>query len=171
MSSLFKVFSFVGFMSLLGNAAAGTVSVGVNGGYGLADDNALTSDGMHFAQVYGQYQFDGGFGIEGGYNYFGGAEVNSVDVVDHGPFAAASLNADVGSNLQLSAKAGAMFSIQDGDAPNDHCISPFVGVGAQFAFSDAIYGRLGYDHYFKVNNNDVIDTDLDMFYAGLGLRY
>lgn len=155
-------------------ANAGEFRLGVNGGYNRAND--LQDQNMYTGQLYGQYVFDHGFGIEGGYNYFGNGSVSlngqNLDVAAHGPYAAVSLNADLGQNLDMYARAGAFYSIfnADGKADSDKRVSPFVGVGLQFAFTSNFYGRLGYDHYFKAADTKEVKTDFDMMYAGLGFN-
>lgn len=159
-------------MSHMSATNAGEINVGLNGGYTIASDSAVADDNMYSGQLYCQYVFDGGFGIEGGYNAFGGAEAEQgVDVTTHGPYLAGSLNADLGQNLDVFARAGAMYAIAEGDIATDQHFSPFIGLGAQFAFTQNFYGRVGYDHYFNLNHNEDIRTDADSFYAGVGLNF
>ena len=94
--------------ALYASATAGEIRTGINGGYSIAGDTTVTEENMYNAQVYGQYVFDGGFGLEGGYNFIGGAEVETDDMRVHGPYVAASLNSSVVQNVDLYARAGAM---------------------------------------------------------------
>ena len=158
-------------IAMLNVAIAGSINVGLNGGYVNADHDGLNDNDLYNAQLYCQYRFDGGFGIEGGYNVFAGGEVGSKDVTTHGPYTAASLNADMGENLDLFTRAGVMYALQDGDVESHQRISPFLGLGAQFAFTDNFYGRVGYDHYFKTNKTEEVEANLDLFYAGLGFAF
>lgn len=154
--------------SLLTTANAGEFRIGANAGYAYADSHQLDQD-LGNAQAYAQYRFDGGFGIEGGYNYLNG-EADGDNAVIHGPYLAASINSDVGDVLELYARAGAMYATTDGDIPTDHSFAKFAGVGAQINFADHFYGRAGYDHYFDAADDD-IKTDLDVVYAGVGVNF
>ena len=166
-----KLFGLGAFIAALAccSVNAGEVNVGLNGGYASASD--MTKDDLYNAQLYTQYNFDGGLGIEGGYNVFSGGEVADKGVTTHGPYIAASLNADLGRNLDLYSRAGVMYAMQTGDVDSHQRFSPFLGLGAKFALTDNFYGKAGYDHYFELNDSNEVDTDADVFYAGLGFNF
>lgn len=159
-------------LGTLKSAMAGEINVGLNGGYSSASDRSLEEDRLYSGSLYGQYVFDGGFSIEGGYTYIGGIEnYKADDAYINGPYLAAGINADLGSSFDIFARAGAMYAMTEGGTPADQRVAPFIGLGAQYNFTNLLYTRVGYDHYFNAARSNELETDIDTFYVGLGLSF
>ena len=162
----------LGFGAFSAPAHAGEFNIGLNAGYSSASDSSVTEDRLYNGSLYGQYVFDGGFGLEGGYTYIGGIEnYNADDAYINGPYLAASINSSLGQTFDVYARAGAMYAMTEGDVSADQRVAPFLGLGVQCNFTNFLYGRLGYDHYFNAARSDELETDIDTFYAGLGFKF
>lgn len=159
-------------LGCLNSANAGEINVGLNAGYSNASDSSLQEDRLYSGSIYGQYVFDGGFSLEGGYTYIGGIEnYEADDAYINGPYLAAGINADLGSSFDIFARAGGMYAMIEGDVSADQRVVPFIGLGAQYNFTSFLYGRVGYDHYFNAARSNDLETDVDTFYAGLGFSF
>ena len=141
------------------------VEVSESNGYGLG--------------IYGEYNFTNWFGLGAGLNYFDGFEAKSkvngatteFDALAPEVYArfAYSLD-DKGSDL--FAKAGvAYFHVDPADGSSESSLSPVLGVGAQYAFTKNFAARVGYDYYFNSYDEDGLQMDTGLLYAGFQFTF
>ncbi len=164
-------------------AVANSVTVGARGGYAFNQTSGDFTDGSNGfgAGLYVEYNLTSYLGFGLGYNFFDNMDVrykNTDPVYDFsssGPEASLRLAYPFdakGSDIFL--RGGAYWGSSDFEEGNnkftDFEVSPFVGVGVQYAFNEMFSVRAGYDHYF-----DVFDDEADGFGRGgntdLGLAY
>lgn len=160
--------------------------VGARGGYAHTDwDNSGTfvesqDDAGYGLGIYGGYNFNEYFAIEAGYNYFDGFSAQTIggayasDFDFHGPEIAAKVNFPVASSVDLYLRGGLMYAWGDADGADSNKIVPLVGAGVQFACTDNLGIRLGYDRYFNAWDDDDLvasGVDMDLDFAYVGLQY
>lgn len=169
-------------------AVANSVTVGARGGYAFNQTSGEFTDGSngYGAGLYVEYNLTSYLGFGLGYNFFDGMDVNyknnpAMDFSSSGPEVSLRLAYPFdakGSDVFL--RGGAYWGtsrFEDGnDRYSDFEVSPFVGVGVQYAFNELFSIRAGYDHYFDVydeSNKGYAggNTDLGLAYVGFNLTF
>jgi OOP family OmpA-OmpF porin len=148
----------------------------VGAGAGVAGADHATESGTrsfgHHAdgalRLFGGYQFDRHFGIEGGYlrtgNYRQTVTVNAVDVEQsvksHAWYVAGTARLPLGTSFALTGTIGAAFGKVNGedtvtgpDSLLGHQTSVMAGIGAQFRMSDRTDLQLDMTGVDKVSDN------------------
>jgi len=161
--------------------------IGVHGGYGWGDGEALgedrSFDGGRFGAFAGyNWQVSDGFvaGIEGDLNY----DWNEDDI-------APGFSADTGFSGGIRARAGFAFdrallyaaggwtatnvSIDTPVGDDDDTLHGWtIGAGLDYAFTDNMFGRAEY-RYNDYGSGDVLGADVDftqhVFQVGLGVKF
>lgn len=162
---------------LLANAAERGFYVGGSVGAASYEDNRLDEDDTSFG-VYGGFQFNPYFAVEGKYTNFGDLEGNltppslgtsSVEPTSFGVAAVGML--PIGNQFSMLGKAGLHSYDLDpksgqglgGQIGDDSSTDPFYGIGAQYDFSNSFSLRAEYTRFeFGAGDSDEI---------ALGLHY
>jgi len=143
---------------------------GAGVGQSTVDEGAYDDDDTAFS-VFGGYQFNRYFGLEGGYADFGKLEPRGAGT----PLEASSVyltavgTLPITDNFSAYAKAGVQRWDLDRSIPSivgntdDNGTDPTYGLGVQYRFTDNVALRGEYSRF------EVEDTDLDL--AQIQLRY
>ncbi len=138
------------------------------------------------ANVYVGYQFNENFAVEGGYHDLG--SINSmvgncsspepIDPSADGLSVSVLGRAPVSDRVAVFGRAGAMFWNMDVDASanapavSDNGVSPLAGVGVGVAISERIEGRVEYNRFFDVGEQETTgQTDIDTLTAGVAVKF
>ena len=148
-------------------AEAGTFYVGGGGGQASADKGAYDDQDTAFS-LFGGYQFNRYFAVEGGYADFGEIKPSSGSSLKADTFHLTAVGTlPVNDAFSLYAKAGAhrwdadeKLSVLGGD---DSGTDPTYGVGAQYRINERFAVRA------EVSRFELGDADVDV--AQLQLRY
>jgi OmpA-OmpF porin, OOP family len=157
---------------------------------GTLEDNNAIDRGYKF---FGGYQFNKHFAIEGGYFNLGEFDFtanvlpNEIGTFD-GNLKAEGINLDVVGFLPLSEKltafgrvglnhaeikstfSGTGFVIPEKSSTSDRENNPKIGVGLEYAFSEALSMRIEAERY-RINDTGSHKADIDLFSVGLVYRF
>jgi len=152
--------------------------------YADACDGAGDSDTA--GHVYVGYQFNDHLAVEGGYHDLGAIDSMVGNCSSPAPVdpSADGLSVSVLGRVPVSEKvsvigrAGAMFWNMDVDASgntpavSDDGVSPLAGVGVGVAVTERIEGRVEYDRFFDVGEQETTgQTDIDTLTAGVAVKF
>lgn len=138
------------------------------------------------ANLYVGYAFNENIAVEGGYHDMG--SINSMvgncsspeptDPSADGVSLSVLGRAPISEKVAVYGRAGAMFWNLDVDASasapavSDDGVSPLVGVGVGVALSERIEGRVEYDRFFDVGEQETTgQTDIDTLTAGVAVKF
>jgi len=134
------------------------------------------------------YAFNENFALEGGYvdlgaidSLVGDCERQQDIVADpsaDGISLAAVVRAPIGQKFSIYGKGGAFAWNMDRDAAgglpaaSDDGISPLLGVGLGYSFTERFEGRLEYDRFFDVGEQETTgQTDIDALMIGGAFKF
>ncbi len=143
-----------------------------------ADISGLPSakDSATAAKLYGGYQFNPTFGVEGGYNYLGKGELNNGPSISGKPesiYVAGTATVPVNQEFAVFAKVGAARSRTklnvNGNNFNEYHNTALIGIGASYALTKDIVGVVEYENFGKIVKDDggILKANLISF----GVRY
>ena len=200
---------------LVVTSAAGVQAAGNEGWYGGLDlgrssqhlgagqiDGALSQQGLASSStmddraatwgLFGGYQFNPYFAVEGGYVDLGKFDYSSTvsspaaDTVTghfgvHGVDAAAVGLLPFGEQWAVYGKAGVLYAKSKLDASSTGAVavnsvehwdtSPLLGAGVNYDLTKKVALRAEYDRYFKVGESSVGKGDIDAFTARVVYRF
>jgi len=151
----------------------------------LEDDGSFKDTSTNF-KLYGGYNFNQNFGLEGGYADLGKAKLTFVDGADttnfkvkgHSFYFAATGTLPLNEQFSLFAKAGLSFNRVKIDATENGVFaasksynrtSPLIGVGASYKFSKEWSVVAEYENYGKTFKEDGDHIKTSGF--SIGARY
>ncbi|HIV55392.1 MAG TPA: outer membrane beta-barrel protein [Candidatus Anaerobiospirillum stercoravium] len=179
------------FTTVASAAIPNTWYVGARAGYAHLDTdytNEANGDGFYDFDdagygvgLFGGYSVNEYFSVELGYNYFDGFDYSdryttsgvteefTGDFAIHGPELGVRLSFPLTtSGTDIFLRGGGFYAMYTGDVDDGDQLAPFVGAGVNFALTDNWALRLGYDRYFEVIDDPVLDMDLDYAYLTVG---
>jgi len=135
------------------------------------------------------YALNKNFALEAGYIDLG--NINSLvgndcerqqdvaaDPSANGATLSAVARAPFGDKFSVYGKFGAFFWNMDRDAvgglasASDNGVSPLAGIGLGYSFTERVEGRIEYDRFFDVGENDTTgQTDIDALTLGVAFRF
>lgn len=134
------------------------------------------------------YSFNENFALEAGYMDLGNIDSLvgdcerqqdvAADPSADGATLSAVARAPIGDKFSVYGKFGAFFWNMDRDAvgglpsASDDGVSPLAGVGLGYSFTERVEGRLEYDRFFDVGEQDTTgQTDIDALTVGVAFRF
>jgi OOP family OmpA-OmpF porin len=158
-----------------GNVTADLAAAGVTG-------NAAVSKTDIGLKLFGGYQFNESFALEGG--YFNMGRVATFNGTISSPGASRTFTAKgegqgvnidavgtvpLSNGFSLLGRAGAAISGY-GNVTRSKVL-PLIGIGAQYDFTKTVSGRLEVQRYMKVGNNNTGSGDVDFYSAGVVFKF
>ena len=160
---------------------------------GFGANTSVDQTGTGF-KLYGGYQFNPNFAVEGGYTSFGKATSHSVITsggsgTGDGRWKGYSLDfSAVGilplNDFSLFGRAGLSFWSLDFDftasgpggtispSESDSGVAPLLAIGAAYNFTPRFALRAEYERHFNVGDDDTTgQSDIDLFTVGLQYRF
>lgn len=179
--------TFLFFVALNGSPVmAAEMYAGVGAGRA---EQTFGTDAVHVsanktaAKLFGGYQFNDDFAIEGGYSYFGKAGVSAgasaVSVKPRSLYVALvgrrAFNEDLSGYAKLGiARTSTTGAATDGavsESVSTRRLTPMAGVGVEYALSKsvALFGE--YEYYGKVVKDDDAYVKVDQLSAGFRYKF
>lgn len=146
--------------------------------YKLSYDDDKNGYGL---KLYGEYNFTDWFGLGLGYNYIGGQSIKAdlsvpdlgIDVVGKGKYHANIVETygrfaysfdNKGSDVFF--KVGPTFNWSSMGDGSSFKLGAVAGIGAQYAFTQNLAVRAGFDYFYRVAKDDGVRIDEGLLYVG-----
>jgi OOP family OmpA-OmpF porin len=176
--TLLAVFSMASFVVVAQPATAQDTGVYLGAGLGMASAKQICTNsvggcdsGETSYRLFGGYQLNKNFGVEGGYQYFGTFSVGTAGVVSNAVDVVAVGSWPFTPEFSAYGKLGGYLA-RTSSAPSSEDNSGFVyGLGVEWALSKALGVRGEWQRYNNVGGGGLgATTDIDVLSAAIVWR-